>query len=148
MHEREVVSWNAMNSGYTQNGCRKEALQFLEQMLVSGVKPNEITFMGVLSACSHVGLVEEGRHYFHSIGQQHLVTPRESHYAIMIDILAPAGYIDEIQRFINNTPFKPGVSMWGALLGIGRIHCKVELGKRAAEYFLNWNRIMLPAGLR
>jgi len=68
MHEREVVSWNAMNSGYTQNGCRKEALQFLEQMLVSGVKPNEITFMGVLSACSHVGLVEEGRHYFHSMG--------------------------------------------------------------------------------
>eukprot|EP01018_Ginkgo_biloba_P018936 Gb_33117 [translate_table: standard] len=133
MPERDIVSWNTMIVGYAQNGCGREALQLFEEMLVTGMKPNHVTFMGVLSACSHAGLVDEGRYYFSSMSNKHCIAPRASHYAIMIDIFGRAGCLDEAEHFINNAPFEPDASMWGALLGACKIHSNMELGKRAAD---------------
>eukprot|EP01018_Ginkgo_biloba_P028281 Gb_00409 [translate_table: standard] len=132
--ERDRVSWNAMIVGYAQNGHGKEALELFQQMLQSGIMPDHITFIGVLSACSHAGLVDEGHHYFDSMTRDHCITPLSDHYACMIDLLGRAGHLDKAENFINNMPFKPDAIMWGALLGACRIHGDVELGRWAAEH--------------
>ncbi|XP_057841966.2 pentatricopeptide repeat-containing protein At2g13600 [Cryptomeria japonica] len=133
MLERDVVSWNAMMVGYAQNGYGKEALQLFEKMLDAGLKPDEITFMCILSACSHTGLVDEGHYYFSSMSHRYSVTPRAGHYAIMIDILGRAGRMDEAEHLIDNAPFEPDASMWRALLGVCRIRGNAGVAKRAAE---------------
>eukprot|EP01018_Ginkgo_biloba_P030838 Gb_14966 [translate_table: standard] len=133
MPERNVVSWNGMIIGYAQNGCGKEALQLFEQMISFTEKPDHVTFIGVLSACSHAGLVDEGLHYFDSMSRNHSITPLADHYACVIDLLGRAGLLNEAENFINNMPFKPDAIIWGALLGACRIHGNMELGKHAAE---------------
>eukprot|EP01018_Ginkgo_biloba_P030680 Gb_05647 [translate_table: standard] len=131
--ERDVVSWNAMLAGYGQHGCGNEALQIFEEMHRAGMKPNDVTFIGILSACSHAGLVDEGLHYFDSMIQDHCITPRAEHYACVIDLLGRAGHLEKAKDFVNNATCEPNSSMWGALLGACRIHGNMELGKLAAE---------------
>eukprot|EP01018_Ginkgo_biloba_P015982 Gb_28612 [translate_table: standard] len=134
MPERNVVSWNAMIAGCAQHGRGNEALQLFEQMQCDGIEPNYITFVCVLSACSHAGLVEKGRFYFDSMNRHHGIIPGAEHYACMVDLLGRAGCLDEAEEFIKETPFEPTASMWGALLGACRVHGNMELGKRAAEH--------------
>eukprot|EP01018_Ginkgo_biloba_P025680 Gb_11081 [translate_table: standard] len=136
MAEPNVVSFNAMISGFAQHGRGKDSLQFFEQILRAGFKPDHITFIGILSACSHAGLVDEGRHYFDLMCQDHCIVPSMDHYACMIDLLGRAGHLNEAVDFINSMPFEPDASVWGALLGACRIHGNAELGKRAAEYLI------------
>eukprot|EP01018_Ginkgo_biloba_P010366 Gb_40888 [translate_table: standard] len=138
MLERDVVSWNALIDGCAQHGLGKEALQLFEQMQQAGLKPNHITFIVVLSACSHAGLVDEGRFYFDSMSQYHCIAPTADHYACMIDLLGRAGHLNEAEVFINNMPFEPDATVWAALLGACRIHGNTELGIRAAESLLEW----------
>eukprot|EP01018_Ginkgo_biloba_P001792 Gb_35793 [translate_table: standard] len=133
MPERDVVSWNAMISGFALHGHGKEALKLFEQMLQANMKPDDFTLVGVLSACSHAGLVDEGLHYFHSMTRDHSVTPSVDHYSCMIDLLGRAGLLDEADEFIKSMPFKPTITMWGSLLGACRIHRNAELGHRVAE---------------
>eukprot|EP01018_Ginkgo_biloba_P000568 Gb_34520 [translate_table: standard] len=133
MLERDLVSWNTMIIAYAQNGCGKEALQIFAQMLRAGMKANHITFVGVLSACNHAGLVDEGCHYFNSMSQDHCITPRIDHYACMVDLLGRAGHLEKAEDLINNMPIEPNATVWGALLGACRIHGNMALGKRAAE---------------
>eukprot|EP01018_Ginkgo_biloba_P036720 Gb_30661 [translate_table: standard] len=130
------VSWNAMIAGYAQHGQGKEALQLFEQMQEAGIKPDHITFVGVLSACSHVGLVDAGRHYFDSIECDYGIIPRMEHYACVVDILGRAGHLDEAGDFISKMPFKPDAMVWRTLLGACRNHGNMELGKHAAECLL------------
>eukprot|EP01018_Ginkgo_biloba_P025063 Gb_18263 [translate_table: standard] len=130
---RDIVSWNTMIAGYAQNGCAKEALQVFEQMQQSGIKPNHNTFVGVLSACSHVGLVGLGRRYFHSLSRIHGITPSMEHYACMVDLLGRAGHLYEAEDLINNMPFEPGALVWETLLRACRIHSNMELGERVGE---------------
>eukprot|EP01018_Ginkgo_biloba_P006955 Gb_01588 [translate_table: standard] len=136
MHKRDVVSWTAMIAGCAQHGQGKEALQLFQQMLLSGVKPNEITFVGVLSACSHAGLVDEGRHYFYTMNREHGIAPRAEHYSCMVDLLGRASCLDEAEDFIFKMPLKPDASVWGTLLGACRIHGNLDMGKRTAERLL------------
>ncbi|KAH9295945.1 hypothetical protein KI387_039533, partial [Taxus chinensis] len=132
--ERDGVSWNAMIVGYAQNGYGKEALEVFEQMLKESMIPDRITLIGVLSACSHAGLVDEGRHHFNSMTQVHCITPLPEHYACMIDILGRAGHLDEADKIIKSMPFEPDSITYVALLAACRIHGNVELGKWAAEH--------------
>eukprot|EP01018_Ginkgo_biloba_P030868 Gb_12240 [translate_table: standard] len=136
MVNRDVVSWTAMIVGYAKHGCGKEALQLFEQMQRAGMKPNHITFVGVISACSHVGLVDKGHHYFDCMSRDHGITPTMEHYACMVDLLGRAGHLEEAENFIKNMPFEAGALVWRNLLGACRIHCNVELGKRIAERIL------------
>eukprot|EP01018_Ginkgo_biloba_P018851 Gb_21567 [translate_table: standard] len=131
---RDVVSWNAMIAGYGMHGHGEEALALFSQMQQTGLKPSHITFVSVLSACSHAGLVDEGWQYFDSMVRDYYITPTMEHYACMVDILGRAGRLDEAQDFIKNMPLEPGIRVWGALLGACRIHCNIELGEHVAKH--------------
>eukprot|EP01018_Ginkgo_biloba_P019102 Gb_39465 [translate_table: standard] len=133
MSKRNVVSWTAMIAGYGMYGHGEDALSLFSQMQKTEVKPNEVTFISVLSACSHAGLVDEGRYYFDCMIQDYCFTPKVEHYACMVDLLGRAGCLDEAEDLIRKMPLKPGVSVWGALLGACRIHGNIELGEHAAE---------------
>jgi pentatricopeptide repeat protein len=137
MSKRNVVSWSAMIAGYGMHGLGKDAVMIFTQMLHASMKPNHITFICVLSACSHAGLVDEGWQYFHSMRQDYCITPRLEHYTCMVDLLGRAGKLDEAQDFVQNMPFKPDVGVWGALLGACRIYCNIELGRFVAEHLFN-----------
>ncbi|CAM6030238.1 unnamed protein product [Sphagnum balticum] len=136
MLQRDVVVWTVMIVGYAQHGRGKEAIQLFEWMKREGVKPDSLTFTGLLTACSHVGLVEEGRCYFRSITQDYGITPAMQHYGSMVDLLGRAGRLDEAADFIEKMPFEADASVWGALLGACKIHCNVELAECAAKRLL------------
>ncbi|KAJ7527753.1 hypothetical protein O6H91_16G069500 [Diphasiastrum complanatum] len=131
MHERDVVSWNAMIAGCAQQGLGKEVLALLEQMQREGKKPNEVTYISVLSACSHCGLVDEGRQLFDAMCKDHAVIPTMDHYACMVDLLGRAGYLAEAEDFVNRMPIQPDAVVWRTLLGAARNHGHVEIGRRA-----------------
>eukprot|EP01018_Ginkgo_biloba_P024429 Gb_13303 [translate_table: standard] len=137
MSKRNVVSWNAMIAGYGMHGHGEEALQIFLKMQQACIEPNYITFISVLSACSHAGLVDEGWQYFNSITRDYCIKPRVKHYACMVDLLGRAGRLDEAQDFIKRMPLEPDAGVWGALLGACRIHCNIELGERVAECLFN-----------
>ncbi|XP_010262488.1 PREDICTED: pentatricopeptide repeat-containing protein At1g06140, mitochondrial [Nelumbo nucifera] len=136
MPERNVYSWSAMINGFGIHGLYSEAFNLFAQMMSENLEPNSITFVSVLSACSHSGRIEEGWRYFHSMSRDHGISPAEEHYACMVDLLARAGQIDEALNFVNNMPIHPGASIWGALLGACRIHKKVELAEQVAKKLL------------
>eukprot|EP01018_Ginkgo_biloba_P030474 Gb_39962 [translate_table: standard] len=133
MPEKDVVSWTAMIVGYGMHGHAMEALTHFHQMQQAGTKPNHITFVGVLSSCSHAGLVDEGWRYFDSMYQDYHIEPRVEHYACMVDLLGRAQRLDEAYNFIENMPLEPSAGVWGALLGACRIHCNIELAECVAE---------------
>ncbi|XP_057843783.2 pentatricopeptide repeat-containing protein At4g13650 [Cryptomeria japonica] len=133
MPKKDSVTYNVIISGYSQHGHEKKALQFFEEMQLAHMPPNDITFICVLSACSHVGLVNEGRNYFKSMTQDHNIKPRMEHYACMVDLLSRAGCFDEAENFIREMPFQPAAVIWRTLLGACRIHGNIELGKHAAK---------------
>eukprot|EP01018_Ginkgo_biloba_P019308 Gb_12426 [translate_table: standard] len=133
LHHRDGVSWNAMIAAYGKHGFAKEAFKLFEQMQQAGTKPDQTTFIGILSACSHAGLVDEGWHYFYSMSRDHNITPIAGHYACMVDLLGHAGSLDEAQEFINQMPIQSTAEVWEALLGACRVYSNMELGKHAAE---------------
>eukprot|EP01018_Ginkgo_biloba_P012913 Gb_21937 [translate_table: standard] len=133
MHQRDVISWTAMIGGYAMHGCGNEALKLFEQMQHSGMNPDQITLVCILSACCHAGLVEEGCHYFDCMSQYYQITPSIKHYVCMVDILGRAGHLDEALDIINKMPMEPGVSVWSCLLGACRMHNNIELGEHVAE---------------
>lgn len=136
MPHKDVVSWNAIITAYGKRGFAKEALQLFEQMQQAGTKPNHITFIGVLSACSRAGLVDEGRRYFDNISRDSNIACTAEHYACMIDILGHAGRLDEAHEFVNQMPIRSTAEVWEALLSASRAHHNVELGRCAAEFLI------------
>eukprot|EP01018_Ginkgo_biloba_P028492 Gb_18745 [translate_table: standard] len=130
---RDLVLWNAMIKAYGIHGYSQNALTLFRQMQLSGKEPDNITFLALLSACNHAGLVNEGRQYFDSMRKKYCITPRVEHYACMVDLLGRAGLLDEAQNFIQKMPIEPNASVLGALLSACRVHCNVEIGERAAE---------------
>ncbi|XP_057848839.2 pentatricopeptide repeat-containing protein At4g02750 [Cryptomeria japonica] len=133
MSDKDVVSWNAMIVGYGMHGHGEDALKVFGQMQQSGTKPNYITFIGVLSACVHAGMVDEGRSYFACMIQNYFITPCVEHYACMVDLLGRAGCLEEAYDFIKSMPLKPTASMLGALLGACNIYNNAELAETVAN---------------
>ncbi|KAJ0010623.1 hypothetical protein Pint_34201 [Pistacia integerrima] len=131
--QRSVISWNAMIGGYTSHGFATEALQVFKLMKSSKVLPTYITFISVLSACAHAGLVEEGRGHFKSMISEYAIEPRIEHFAALVDIVGRHGHLEEAMDLIKNMPFEPDKAVWGALLGACRVHNNVELARVAAE---------------
>ncbi|GMY24358.1 pentatricopeptide repeat-containing protein At1g25360 [Fagus crenata] len=129
----DSVSWNAMIAALGQHGHGLQAIELFDQMLKENIVPDRITFLTVLSACSHSGLVKEGRHYFNSMCGCYGITPGEDHYARLIDLLARAGKFSEANDVIESMPFEPGAPIWEALLAGCRTHGNMDLGIRAAE---------------
>ncbi|KAG0605928.1 hypothetical protein M758_9G099000 [Ceratodon purpureus] len=136
MTARDVISWNAMIGGLAQNGRGLEALQRFKEMKSEGIRPDAATFVSVLSACRHAGLVEEGRRQLSSMYNDYGVVPTEKHYSCMVDILGRAGRLKEAEDVILTMPLRPSASMWGALLAACRITCNVDVAERAADHCL------------
>eukprot|EP01018_Ginkgo_biloba_P030462 Gb_36434 [translate_table: standard] len=130
---RDLVSWNAMIAGYAMHGRGEDALVSFQRMQRAGMRPDRITFIGVLCACSRSGLVDEGWQYFDSMTRDYRIMPEAQHYACMVDLLGRSGQVDEAENFIKKMPFGPGASVLGALLGACRTHGNIELGERVAE---------------
>ncbi|KDP22505.1 hypothetical protein JCGZ_26336 [Jatropha curcas] len=130
--ERNVSSWNVLISGYGMHGYGKEALKFFSRMQEEGVEPNHITLTSILSACSHSGLIDEGRKCFAEMIKLSM-KPEIKHYACMVDMLGRAGFLQEAFSLIKSMPSPPNDSVWGAMLLACKIHGNIELGKIAAD---------------
>lgn len=127
------IAWNSLVSVFAQHGLGKGAIETFDRMIHKEVKPDAITFVSLLTACSHAGLAEEGLKYFHSMEKTYGVVPREEHYSCVIDLLGRAGKLKEAEEFINNMPIEPNAFGWCSFLGACRIHGDKERGKLAAE---------------
>ncbi|XP_063946205.1 pentatricopeptide repeat-containing protein At2g13600-like [Daucus carota subsp. sativus] len=122
-----------MISSFQQHGCAHQAIELFKNMLEEGIKPSYITFVSVLSACSHTGRVDEGFYYFNAMSEQHNINPGHEHYACMVDLLSRAGRLGEAKNFVDSMPIKPGASVWGALLGACNRFGNLEMGVEVAE---------------
>lgn len=129
----DLIGWTTMIMGYARHGKGDRALRVFELMKEKEIRPDPVTFVGVLSACSHNGLVEQGYSHFNSMVNDYGIEPNYRHYACMVDLLGRAGKLKEAERFINEMPVKPNALVWGALLAACRVHGDIELGNLAAR---------------
>ncbi|KAL6291628.1 hypothetical protein ACE6H2_009138 [Prunus campanulata] len=128
-----VAALTALINGYAQHGLGSEAMLLFEQMLKQGVIPNAATFVGILSACSRAGLVDEGMRIFHMMEGSYGVNPTLEHYACIVDLLGRSGRLREAMEFIDEMPMEPDGVIWGALLNACWFWMDMELGEKVAE---------------
>ncbi|CAA7406654.1 unnamed protein product [Spirodela intermedia] len=133
---KDVVSWNVVISGLAIHGRGELALEKFSQMQREGLKPDDITFIGVLSACSHVGLTEEGRRHYRNMRRVYGIIPKLEHDGCMVNLLCRAGMLEEAKEFIRGMAAEPGGEVWGALLGGCAVFDELELAARAAGQLL------------
>ncbi|KAF9601993.1 hypothetical protein IFM89_024539 [Coptis chinensis] len=132
--EMNLISWNAMISGYAQNGQGTKAVQIFESMLKSGLAPDHISYVAVLSGCSHSGLVMEGKQYFDSMTKDHGISPTSEHFACMVDLLGRAGLLEDAKKMIDEMPMEACAGAWGALLSACRTHGNADLAHCAVKH--------------
>ncbi|KAJ8501151.1 hypothetical protein OPV22_011703 [Ensete ventricosum] len=136
MSTRTLISWTCMLTGYSQHGRSKEAIQLFEDMRLVGVRPNQITFVGVLSACSHAGMVDEAEYYFNMMKNEYGIKPVMDHYACMVDMFVRQGRLEDAFAFVKKMDFEPNEIIWSILIAGCRSHGNVDLGFYAAERLL------------
>ncbi|KAK6118127.1 hypothetical protein DH2020_048111 [Rehmannia glutinosa] len=132
MPTKNLVSWNSILGGYARHGLASRALEEFERMVKSGIVPDEISFINVLSACVHGGMVKEGEEVFDSMQAKYGVQAQMEHYSCMVDLYGRAGQLEKAEELIKAMPFEPDVVVWGALLGACGVHSCLELGETAA----------------
>lgn len=131
MRDRSVVSWTTLIVGLAVNGLASEALQLFKEMEVEGLAPTDITLVGVLYACSHCGMVDEGFDYFNQMRDRYGIMPRIEHYGCMVDLLGRAGKVKEAYGFIKDMPMQPNAVIWRTLLGACSLHGHLALAQTA-----------------
>ncbi|KAG6480021.1 putative pentatricopeptide repeat-containing protein At5g13230, mitochondrial [Zingiber officinale] len=136
MIEHDLISWNTMICGYAAHSLGNDALSLFHQMKEHNIKPNSVTFVGVLSACSNVGLVHHGLNYFNSMSEEYCINPSMEHYACMVRLLGRSGLLNDAMEFIDQMPVEPNVMVWRALLGACLVHKNIHLGSLCAEKVL------------
>ncbi|KAG1334099.1 pentatricopeptide repeat-containing protein [Cocos nucifera] len=133
---KDTAMWTSIICGLALNGQTSKALELFSEMKSIGAEPDDITFIGVLNACSHGGLVDEGRYYFDAMKRVHQIEPKLEHYGCLVDLLGRAGLLDDAEKLIGNIPNnndKSILPLWGALLNACRMHGNVEMGERLAK---------------
>ncbi|KAL7100959.1 hypothetical protein ACP275_08G027000 [Erythranthe tilingii] len=133
IERKDLISWNAMIHGLAMHGHGKNALQLFERMKREGFEPDKVTFVAVLSACSHSGLVKDGIHHFYSMESDYEIAPEIEHYGCMIDLLGRGGCLNEAFGLVHSMPFEPNVVIWSSLLGACRMHNAVELANEVLD---------------
>lgn len=136
MHSRDKFTWTAVILGLAVNGHGEEAIDMFDRMLRAFEAPDEVTFIGVLTACTHAGLVDKGRDFFLSMTVTYRIAPNVIHYGCIIDLLGRAGKLREALETIGKMPMKPSSAIWGTLLAACRVHGNSEIGELAAERLL------------
>lgn len=138
--ERDVSAYTSAISGLAMNGRNMEAIQLFEQMKGEGISPDGISYVAILCACSHMGWVENGFHYFHSMSEHHGITPDLDHYACIVDLLGRAGWLNKAEKFITSMPIKPDNVIWGTLLSACRVHGNTEMGQRVGNLLIELDK--------
>ncbi|OVA12672.1 Pentatricopeptide repeat [Macleaya cordata] len=133
---KNIVSWTSLIIGFGKHGLGLEALKAFDQMEMEGIVPNKITFLGVLFACSHAGLVQEGKKNFEKMVRKYSITPMMEHYTCMVDLLARAGRLEEAHEFIKRMPVKPDAKLLTAFLSSCFSYMNVELTRSVGEKLL------------
>ncbi|KAJ4956258.1 hypothetical protein NE237_013041 [Protea cynaroides] len=134
MRQKNVFTWNALIKGLALAKSGKEAVLWFFRMEAEGIKPDEVTLLGVLCACSHSGLVAVGTQIFNSmVDGRYGFSPGPKHYSCMIDMFGRAGCLDEAFEFMGKMPFEPTKVMWGAFLAGCRAHGNLELSEFAGR---------------
>ncbi|PON58122.1 Glycoside hydrolase [Parasponia andersonii] len=138
MTERTVISWNAMIVGYSKHGMGREVVELFNLMKEDNkVKPDSVTFLAVLSGCSHGGMEDKGLEIFYEMNKGKDETkPEMVHYGCVVDLLGRSGRVDEAFEFINKMPLEPTAALWGSLLGACRVHSNVDIGEFAGRRLL------------
>ncbi|CAL8994416.1 unnamed protein product [Prunus brigantina] len=138
MPKRDVTTWNYMILGFAMHGQAEAALKYFERLVKKETfAPNSITFVGVLSACNHRGMVNEGRKFFDVMVNKYRIEPRLEHYGCLADLLARAGFIDEALNLVTTMPMKPDIVIWRSLLdACSKQHASVELSEEVARQIL------------
>lgn len=134
--DKDSVLYNVMISGYGNHGREKEAIELFEEMLRKGIIPNAVTFVALLTACRHCGLVEAGEKYFYSMSEDYEIVPEIDHYTCMIDLYGRAKQLEKAVTFMKRVPVQLDAVIWGAFLNACKINQNVELAKRAAVKLL------------
>ncbi|KAK6157862.1 hypothetical protein DH2020_012110 [Rehmannia glutinosa] len=137
MTEQSIVSWSSMIGSYAMHGHIDDCISVFNRMVELGIKPNDITFMNILSACSHAGYVEKGKFYFNSMVNDFGMTPNSEHYACLVDLLSRAGDLNGAYEVINSMPFPADASVWGALVNGCRIHNRMDFLKSIKKDLVN-----------
>ncbi|KAB5547864.1 hypothetical protein DKX38_011270 [Salix brachista] len=136
---KDVVAWNSMVFGYAMHGFSQDALRLFKDMCMIGYHPTDITFIGVLNACGHAGLVSEGWKFFFSMKDEYGIEPKVEHYGCMVNLLGRAGQLEEAYELVKNMDIEQDPVLWGTLLGACRLHGNIALGERIAEYLVSQN---------
>ncbi|KAK2653742.1 hypothetical protein Ddye_013598 [Dipteronia dyeriana] len=139
MKRKDSVSWNSVISGLAVNGFANHALELFEQMLRQRVRPTHGTFVGILVACSHAGLIKEGLKYFRSMEEIYGLTPEMKHYGCIADLLSRSGNLDRAYEFINTMPIVPSVVVWRILLSACKLHENLALAEIVTTKLLEFD---------
>lgn len=131
--KKDVVSWTSIIVGLAQHGKAKEALTLYDDMVSTGLKPNEVTFVGLIYACSHVGLVNKGRDLFKSMVEYYGLSPNLQHYTCLLDLYSRSGHLDEAESLLNTMPFEVDEAVWASLLSACKRFGKIQMGIRVAD---------------
>ncbi|XP_062097076.1 pentatricopeptide repeat-containing protein At3g62890-like [Humulus lupulus] len=134
--DKNVHVWTAMIAAHAMEGQTSKAFDLYMEMEVTGIKPDHITFIALLSACSHGGLVNEGFSYFNEMSTAYNITPNLQHFGCMADLLGRVGQLDRALKFIKTMPVKPDISMWSSLLRACKSHQNVELAEYAFQQLI------------
>lgn len=136
MLQRDVISWSTMIGGLANHGKAPEAIRLFLEMQKTTIEPNEITFVGLLSACAHAGFLEDGLTYFNSMRNDYNLEPGIEHYGCLVDLLGRTGCLDRAFELIKTMPMKPDSAIWGSLLSSCRTKGNLEMAVIAMEHLL------------
>lgn len=139
---RDLYSWNTMIAGYGMHGLGENALRTFRQMIEAGYKPDGVTFVAILSACSHAGLVREGRKLFHQMKSRFKIEPQLEHYACTVDLLGRAGFLQEASDIVKNMPMDPNDCVLGALLNSCRMYKNTDVAQETASLIFSLDSTM------
>ncbi|XVF35585.1 hypothetical protein REPUB_Repub18cG0158600 [Reevesia pubescens] len=136
MSERSIVSWTSVIAGLAMHGRGLQAVSLFNEMISGGVVPDDVVFIGLLSACSHSGLVEKGKEYFYLMRKEFGIFPKIEHYGCMVDMLCRAGLIREAVEFVQKMPIEPNSIVWRTLINACRTHGELKLGESIARQLI------------
>ncbi|KAF8008228.1 hypothetical protein BT93_K2029 [Corymbia citriodora subsp. variegata] len=139
--EKNIMTYNTIICAHATHGLGEQALSFFEEMKELRMRPNKVTFVGLLSACGHAGLVEEGWRLYGAMRSTYKIMPEREHYSCMVDLLGRAGQLDRAFHFIKEMPMEPDVSVWGSLLSACRAHDNVALASFVGRKIIAKNLI-------